>query len=129
VTSGTGNDGANRIDLQRDLRIDLFRGFALLFVFTDHVSEIASAAGLIGARDFPLPTLRIITWTTAAEFFVFLSGYVAGMVYRQTFLARGFWLCQTRPCITPIRLLVRISWSSSSSCFCRVSLELAAGDD
>jgi len=72
------------------------RGLALLFVFTDHISEISSLAGLIAARDFPLPTLRTITWTTAAEFFVFLSGYVAGMVYGQTLVTRGFWLCQAR---------------------------------
>ena len=81
---------------KRDVRIDLIRGLALLFVFTDHISEISSAAGLIAARDFPLPTLRIVTWTTAAEFFVFLSGYVAGIVYSQTLAARGFWLCQAR---------------------------------
>jgi hypothetical protein len=94
--SGTWDVAVDRIDIQRDLRIDLFRGFALLFVFTDHISEIASAAGLIGPHTFPLPTLRTITWTTAAEFFVFLSGYVAGMVYLRTFLDRGFWLCQLR---------------------------------
>jgi hypothetical protein len=46
---------------KRDVRIDLIRGLALLFVFTDHISEISSAAGLIAARDFPLPTLRIVT--------------------------------------------------------------------
>ena len=94
LASKTRDLGVDRINIQRDLRIDLFRGFALLFVFTDHFSEIASAAGLIGPHAFPLPTLRTITWTTSAEFFVFLSGYVAGMVYLRTFLDRGFWLCQ-----------------------------------
>jgi hypothetical protein len=96
VAPGTRDLGVDRVDIQRDLRIDLLRGFALLFVFTDHISEIASAAGLIGPHALPPPTLRTITWTTAAEFFVFLSGYVAGMVYLGTLVDRGFWLCQLR---------------------------------
>ena len=49
LASKTRELGVDRIKIQRDLRIDLFRGFALLFVFIDHFSEIASAAGLYRA--------------------------------------------------------------------------------
>ena len=34
---------------KRDIRIGLMRGLALLFVFTGHISEISSLAGLIAA--------------------------------------------------------------------------------
>ena len=56
---------------QRDLRLDFFRGLALLFIFIDHIpnnflSEV---------------TLHSVAFCDAAEVFVFISGYAAALAY------------------------------------------------
>jgi hypothetical protein len=56
---------------ERDLRIDLFRGIALLLIFIDHVP--GNAVGDL--------TLRNFGFSDAAEIFVFLSGYSAALAY------------------------------------------------
>ena len=66
----------------RDLRIDFFRGFALLFIFTNHLADLAES-----------PLLKVISWRTwgmsdAAELFIFMSGFIYGLVYDRT-RARG----------------------------------------
>lgn len=66
--------------LQRDLRIDFFRGFALLFIFVDHIP------GNILARF----TLRNFGFADAAEAFVLLAGFSAVLAYGRTFEADGF---------------------------------------
>jgi len=55
----------------RDLRIDFFRGLALIFIFWDHVP------------DNPLAqlTVRNFGFSDAAEIFVFLAGYAAILAY------------------------------------------------
>lgn len=59
------------MNTQRDLRIDFFRGLALVFIFWDHVP------------DNPLAnlTIRNIGFSDAAEIFVFLAGFAAVMAY------------------------------------------------
>jgi len=63
----------------RDLRLDFFRGLALLFIFIDHVS--GSVVTLF--------TMQSFAFCDAAEVFVFISGYVAGLVYFGMLERRG----------------------------------------
>jgi hypothetical protein len=55
----------------RDLRLDLFRGIGLWFIFLDHIPfNVVSWI-----------TFRNYGFSDAAEMFVFISGYTAGFVY------------------------------------------------
>jgi hypothetical protein len=57
--------------IERDLRLDLFRGVGLWMIFLDHVPQ-----------DFvSWLTLRNYGFSDAAECFVFISGYLAGFIY------------------------------------------------
>jgi hypothetical protein len=64
----------------RDLRIDFFRGLALIFIFWDHVP------------DNPLAqlTVRNFGFSDAAEIFVFLAGYAAILAYGRIARRDGF---------------------------------------
>lgn len=63
----------------RDLRLDFFRGVALLFIFVDHIpSNVLS--------NF---TLHNVGFSDAAEVFIFISGYTAGLVYGRIFERDG----------------------------------------
>lgn len=55
----------------RDLRLDLFRGLALWFIFLNHVPN--NVGNWITNRNFG--------FSDATEIFVFISGYTAAMVY------------------------------------------------
>ena len=57
--------------VERDLRLDLFRGVGLWMIFLDHVpDDVVSWL-----------TLRNYGFSDAAECFVFISGYLAGYIY------------------------------------------------
>ncbi|MEI7875353.1 MAG: OpgC domain-containing protein [Alphaproteobacteria bacterium] len=65
---------------QRDIRLDLFRGLALWFIFVDHVPEnIVSWL-----------TVRNYGFSDATEIFVYISGYTAVIAYSRM-LARDGW--------------------------------------
>ncbi|HUN50621.1 MAG TPA: OpgC domain-containing protein [Candidatus Sulfotelmatobacter sp.] len=64
---------------QRDLRVDLLRGFALLTIFIDH-----SAGNILS----PL-TLRNFGFCDAAELFVILAGFSATLAYGKCFARDG----------------------------------------
>ncbi|HEY4135584.1 MAG TPA: OpgC domain-containing protein [Alphaproteobacteria bacterium] len=55
----------------RDLRLDFFRGLALLCIFIDHIPGNRIA-------DY---TIRNVGFSDASELFIFISGYAAGLVY------------------------------------------------
>jgi hypothetical protein len=57
--------------IQRDLRLDLFRGIGLWMIFLDHIPH--DVVGWL--------TLRNYGFSDAAEFFVFISGYLVGFIY------------------------------------------------
>jgi len=57
--------------IERDLRLDLFRGAGLWMIFLDHIPHDVVA----------WLTLRNYGFSDAAEFFVFISGYLAGYIY------------------------------------------------
>ncbi|MBC8424986.1 OpgC domain-containing protein [bacterium] len=70
--------------MPRDLRIDAFRGLSLLMIFTNHAAYLGGNHLL---RDYSLQTL---TLTDCANVFIFISGYVAGLVYGRVLDAGGF---------------------------------------
>ncbi len=71
---------------QRDLRLDLIRGVALLCMHTDHFrhNELASW------------TPRNFGFSDMAEVFVFVSGCVCGIAYGKVLQTRGFLICQRK---------------------------------
>ncbi|MFA5899360.1 MAG: OpgC domain-containing protein [Hyphomicrobium sp.] len=72
--------GAQSSGAQRDLRIDFFRGLALLFIFIDHIPDNILARA----------TLRNFGFADAAEVFVLLAGFSAVLAYGRTFEGQGF---------------------------------------
>ena len=64
---------------RRDLRLDLFRGLALLFIFIDHIPN----------NVLSYVTLHSIAFSDAAEVFIFISGYAAATVYGRALQRQG----------------------------------------
>jgi hypothetical protein len=64
----------------RDLRLDLFRGFANWIIFVDHIPN--NVVNWITTRNYG--------FSDAADLFVFISGYTASFVYARVMLERGF---------------------------------------
>ena len=65
----------------RDLRLDFFRGLALLLIFVAHVPNNWFAEYRPGAFGF----------SDSADIFVFVSGYAAALFYGKAFSRAGFW--------------------------------------
>jgi hypothetical protein len=64
----------------RDIRLDLFRGLALWFIYIDHIpSNIVSWL-----------TVRYYGFSDATEIFVFISGYTAVIAYSRMMEQRGW---------------------------------------
>ena len=63
----------------RDLRLDFFRGLALIFIFVDHIPE----------NILSYFTVQAVQFFDAAEVFIFISGYTAALVYGQTLVLQG----------------------------------------
>src|SRR5260221_2339676 len=63
----------------RDLRLDFFRGLALVVIFIDHIPENALSY-------FDLPS---VGFSDAAEIFIFISVYTAAMVYGSSMQRSG----------------------------------------
>jgi hypothetical protein len=63
----------------RDLRLDLFRGLALIFIFIDHVPD----------NFLSYFTLQSFSFCDAAEVFIFISGFAAATVYGKALQRRG----------------------------------------
>lgn len=63
----------------RDLRLDFFRGVALIFIFVDHIPE----------NILSYFTLQAVGFYDAAEVFIFISGFTAALVYGQRLVAKG----------------------------------------
>lgn len=87
--------------MQRDLSIDLVRGAGILMIAVDHLAGVAERL-TGGVTVNPFPTWTRLGWSSAAEFFVFFSGYLIGLVYAQTLRAQG-------PAMLYVRALHR-SW-------------------
>jgi hypothetical protein len=63
----------------RDLRLDFFRGLALIFIFIDHIPE----------NILSYFTIQSVQLFDAAEVFIFISGYTAALVYGRTLAVQG----------------------------------------
>ena len=70
-----------QIHRNRDLRVDLFRGIALWWIFVDHIP--ANWVAQFSLRNFAL--------CDATEIFVLLAGYAAGLAYGRSMDKHG-WL-------------------------------------
>src|SRR6202047_4865517 len=71
--------------VERDLRLDLFRGIGLWMIFLDHIPD-----------DFvSWLTLCNYGFSDVAEFFVFISGYLAGYIYGPI-IRDGNFLCSLK---------------------------------
>lgn len=95
---------------ERDLRLDFFRGLALITIFINHVP------GTI----FELATTRNFGFSDAAEAFVLMSGISAGLAYTNAFLRDQF---QTRLII--LRRAVRLYSVHLLSTIVAISILLA----
>jgi hypothetical protein len=65
--------------MQREWRIDLFRGLALVMIFVNHVPDDPLAAFTAAAYGF----------SDAAEGFVLIAGISAGLVFLKRFETNG----------------------------------------
>ena len=72
--------------MARDLRLDFFRGLALFCIFIDHLPNNIVA-------EF---TLQSVMLSDAAEMFILISGYTAGMVYGRAMERQGFLIAGVR---------------------------------
>src|SRR5260370_19781530 len=68
------------VPVERDLRLDLFRGLALWLLFLDQLPSAVVSAFAIRSYGF----------SDATEIIVFVFGYTAGFVYGPLMRARGF---------------------------------------
>lgn len=78
----------------RDLRLDLLRGFCVFAMIADHVGGASFVHAVTGASEF---------FISAAEGFVFLSGFVMGMVYRRVTEEEGL--------VTGVKKALLRSWT------------------
>src|SRR5271170_3087401 len=65
--------------IDRDLRLDFFRGLGLLFIYLDHLPD--NVVSLI--------TLSNFAFCDAAELFVFISGFSAALVFGRVMTQQG----------------------------------------
>jgi hypothetical protein len=72
---------------ERDLRLDFFRGIALFSIFIDHVAWNSLLAQF---------TLQALGFSDAAEVFIGISGYTAGMVYGRAIERQGLLMAAMR---------------------------------
>jgi hypothetical protein len=102
----------------RDRVIDIARGIALFVILNTHFSLIARELGTLNG--FRAPLLSDLQLPDFADFFVFLSGYVYGLVYARRHERDGFptVLRQTlrrisqilRAMLVTMALIVALSW-------------------
>src|SRR6185436_4552265 len=85
-----GNKAARHFPAhERDSRIDLARGLALLIIFIDHNAFLdPHAFGWLTAY-----TLGRFSFIDAADVFFFISGYVSGLIYTNVLLTQGNEAC------------------------------------
>jgi hypothetical protein len=72
--------------VERDLRLDFFRGLALFCIFLDHLPNNFLAQF----------TLQSFMFSDATEVFILISGYAAGMVYGRSLERQGFLVAAVR---------------------------------
>jgi hypothetical protein len=86
VSSVAAPDPVPLPGVERDLRLDLFRGVALWGIFLDHIPENV-------VNWF---TIRNYGFSDATEIFIFISCYTAAFVYGRAMRERGFLVASAR---------------------------------
>ena len=81
-----GPRSASAVQGGRDVRLDVFRGLALVFIFFDHIPS--NAASWITSRNYG--------FSDATEIFVFIAGYSAAVAYGSVMRQRGFLFASAR---------------------------------
>lgn len=74
--------------IERDPGIDFIRGVGILMIGIDHLTYLAAK---VAPQEFinPFITWLKFGWSSAAEFFVFFSGFLTGIVYTKTMRTHG----------------------------------------
>ncbi|MFO7895631.1 MAG: OpgC domain-containing protein [Candidatus Cloacimonadales bacterium] len=80
-----GDEMGKNEKIVRDLRIDFFRGIALLIIVANHIDLFSQKFYFKFSFKWLHPN-----FSDAAEIFVFLSGYVYGLVYYKYLLRNNF---------------------------------------
>jgi hypothetical protein len=88
----------------RDLRVDFFRGVALILIFIDHIP----------GNVFAKATLTNFGFADAAEIFVLLAGYAAFLAYARAF-EQGWGTGSPRSLCASAICMWRTCWCSSSA--------------
>jgi hypothetical protein len=86
VMSNAANVSIPAAPVERELRLDLFRGLALWLIFIDHLPP----------NLLTWLTIRNYGFSDATEIFIFISGYTAAFVYGRAMLAHGFVVAAAR---------------------------------
>ena len=85
-TINTANTASGPLVAQRDLRLDFFRGLALFCIFIDHIPDNILAQF----------TLQSLIFSDAAEVFILISGFTAGLVFGRAMERQGFVIAAVR---------------------------------
>src|SRR6476646_10069099 len=87
----------------RDIRLDLFRGLALWFIFVDHIpTNVVSWL-----------TVRNYGFSDATEIFVFISGYTAVISYARMMQREG-WVRAASHILLFVAFSAQVAWVSIS---------------
>lgn len=81
VTSEQHSPSSGERKRQRDTSIDIVRGLALLTITINHITGFTDRMHMAGMQ---FPTLTLWGFSSAAEIFFLLSGYLVGAVYLRT---------------------------------------------
>jgi hypothetical protein len=73
----TSDNSGARLN-QRDASIDILRGLALITITINHITGFTDRMHMVGMQ---FPTLTLWGFSSAAEIFFLLSGYLVGAVY------------------------------------------------
>jgi hypothetical protein len=78
VTSTDSRSGSEPRPNRRDTSIDILRGLALITITINHITGFTDRMHMAGMQ---FPTLTLWGFSSAAEIFFLLSGYLVGAVY------------------------------------------------
>jgi len=78
VTSSESSKTSAPRTSQRDASVDILRGLALITITINHITGFTDRMHMVGMQ---FPTLTLWGFSSAAEIFFLLSGYLVGAVY------------------------------------------------
>ena len=81
MTSTESRNDSGPLPTKRDTSIDILRGLALITITINHITGFTDRMHMVGMQ---FPTLTLWGFSSAAEIFFLLSGYLVGAVYFST---------------------------------------------